>query len=90
MLGVKLMRIGRRLMLPLTIELRRSTGPEISNESTRSSSCLTLDRLLDRTSDIRISETGHGPADARRYDYLPTYLFRGPNNLHLEFGAGAN
>ncbi|HEV3352570.1 MAG TPA: cytochrome P450 [Acidimicrobiales bacterium] len=45
---------------------------------------VTLNRLLDRTSDIRISETAHGPADSRQYEYLPTYLFRGLTNLHLE------
>ena len=25
------------------------------------------------------------PAGSRRYEYLPTYLFRGLTNLHLEF-----
>ena len=51
----------------------------------RAEARVTLNRLLDRTSDIRISETAHGPADNRRYEYLPTYLFRGLTNLHLEF-----
>ncbi|MBV8434541.1 MAG: cytochrome P450 [Candidatus Eremiobacteraeota bacterium] len=46
---------------------------------------VTLNRLLDRTSDIRISEAAHGPPDGRRYQYLPTYLFRGLTRLHLEF-----
>jgi hypothetical protein len=46
---------------------------------------VTLNRLLDRTSEIRISETAHGPAGARHYEYLPTYLFRGLTQLHLEF-----
>ena len=44
-----------------------------------------LERLLDRTTDIRISESKHGPADARRYQYLPTYILRGLTELHLEF-----
>jgi hypothetical protein len=44
-----------------------------------------LERLLDRTSDIRISEPRHGPADARRYRYLPTYILRGLTRLYLEF-----
>ena len=35
--------------------------------------------------DIRISETAHGPAGARRYDYVPTYILRGLTRLHLEF-----
>ncbi|WNM31931.1 cytochrome P450 [Streptomyces sp. Li-HN-5-11] len=44
-----------------------------------------IERLLDRTSDIRISERAHGPADARRYRYLPTYILRGLTHLNLEF-----
>ncbi|MGW3565071.1 cytochrome P450 [Streptomyces sp. NPDC000941] len=44
-----------------------------------------IERLLDRTSDIRISERVHGPADARRYRYLPTYILRGLTHLNLEF-----
>jgi len=45
---------------------------------------VTLERLLDRTSAIRISEAEHGPADARRYTYAPTYILRGLTKLHLE------
>ena len=44
-----------------------------------------IERLLDRTTDIRISEDKHGPADARRYSYVPTYILRGLTELHLEF-----
>ncbi|MDA4107262.1 cytochrome P450 [Mycolicibacterium holsaticum] len=44
-----------------------------------------LERLLDRTTDIRISEAHHGPAGARRYNYIPTYILRGLTELHLEF-----
>ena len=40
---------------------------------------------LDRTTEIRISERKHGPADARRYRYLPTYILRGLSRLYLEF-----
>lgn len=46
---------------------------------------VTLNRLLDRTSDITISEKEHGPADNRRYEYLPTFFLRGLQRLHLEF-----
>jgi hypothetical protein len=35
--------------------------------------------------DIVISEAEHGPARARRYDYVPTYILRGVSRLHLEF-----
>lgn len=44
-----------------------------------------LERLLDRTTDIRISERKHGPAGNRRYEYIPTYILRGLTELHLEF-----
>jgi hypothetical protein len=40
---------------------------------------------LARTTDIRISEEHHGPADARRFQYVPTYILRGLTELHLEF-----
>jgi cytochrome P450 len=44
-----------------------------------------LDQFIKRTSDIRISETRHGPRDARRYDYEPTYLLSGLQALHVEW-----
>jgi cytochrome P450 len=44
-----------------------------------------LERLLDRTSDIRISEEKHGPPDHRDYHYIPTFILRGLTELHLEF-----
>ena len=46
---------------------------------------ITIERFLDRTGDITISEAAHGPADARRYEYDPTYMLRGLEELHLEF-----
>lgn len=46
---------------------------------------VTIERLLDRMADIRISEAEHGPVDARRYTYEPTYILRGLTELHLEF-----
>jgi cytochrome P450 len=45
---------------------------------------VTINQLLDETSDIRISEADHGPADARSYAYLPGYFLRGLAELHLE------
>jgi len=45
---------------------------------------VSIERLLDRTSEIRISEEHHGPAGARRYRYVPTYILRGLTQLHLE------
>ena len=48
---------------------------------------VSVERLLDRMSDIRIAEQHHGPPGARRYEYAPTYILRGLQNLHLEFTA---
>ncbi len=42
------------------------------------------DRLLEHTSDIRLSEAHHGPKGARRIDYEPSYIIRGLANLHVE------
>ena len=46
---------------------------------------ITVERLLDRMDKIRISEKEHGPAGARRYDYVSTYILRGVSRLHIEF-----
>jgi len=51
----------------------------------RAEARVAIERLLDRTSDIRISEAHHGPAGARHYRYVPTYILRGLTELHLEF-----
>jgi cytochrome P450 len=45
---------------------------------------VSIERLLDRTTDIHISEAQHGPASDRRYQYVPTYILRGLTRLHLE------
>jgi cytochrome P450 len=46
---------------------------------------VSLERILDRTADIRLSEAEHGPAGARRLKWDRTFLFRRLNELHLEF-----
>jgi cytochrome P450 family 150 subfamily A5 len=51
----------------------------------RSEARISLERLLDRLGDIRISDAHHGRPGARRFDYLPTYMLRGVQRLHLEF-----
>jgi cytochrome P450 len=48
---------------------------------------VTLNRLLDRTTDITLSEKAHGPAEARHFDYLPTFFLRGLVDIHVEFQA---
>jgi cytochrome P450 len=46
---------------------------------------ITINRMLDRMRDIRISEAKHGGADSRHYIYEPTFLLRGLTELHIEF-----
>ncbi|BBY92915.1 cytochrome P450 [Mycobacterium gallinarum] len=46
---------------------------------------ITVHRLVDRMSEIRISEAAHGPAGGRHYAYDPTFLLRGLTELHIEF-----
>jgi cytochrome P450 len=55
----------------------------------RAEAVVALNRMFDRTSDIRISEKVHGPAGARRYSYLPTFILRGLTHINLEFDAVA-
>jgi cytochrome P450 len=51
----------------------------------RAEARISIERLLARLGDIRISESEHGPAGDRRYEYAPTYILRGLQRLHLEF-----
>lgn len=51
----------------------------------RAEARISLERLFDRTTDIRIDEEKHGPVDERRYSYLPTFILRGLTRLHIEF-----
>lgn len=46
---------------------------------------IAIERILERTLDIRISETAHGPASDRHYEHEPTYVLRGVRELHVEF-----
>jgi cytochrome P450 len=51
----------------------------------RSEARISMNRLLDRMANIRISEAAHGSADARHYEYEPTFIMRGLTCLHVEF-----
>ena len=51
----------------------------------RSEARISIDRMLDRMGDIRISESHHGPPGSRRYSYEPTFVMRGLTDLHIEF-----
>jgi cytochrome P450 len=51
----------------------------------RSEGRVSLERILARTRDIRLSEEHHGAPGARRFRYEPTWVLRGLTSLHLEF-----
>jgi cytochrome P450 family 150 subfamily A5 len=51
----------------------------------RAETRISIERLLERMGDIKISDEQHGPADDRHYEYVPTYILRGLSRLHLEF-----
>lgn len=46
---------------------------------------ISIERILDRMHDIRLSDEHHGPPDARRFEYEPTWVLRGLHGLHIEF-----
>jgi cytochrome P450 len=46
---------------------------------------ISIERILDRTRNIRLSEEHHGPAGDRRFHYEPTWILRGLTSIHLEF-----
>jgi len=50
---------------------------------------VTIERMLDRLRNIRIDEGHHGPAGDRRFRYVPLYIIRGLQELHLEFTAAS-
>jgi cytochrome P450 len=50
---------------------------------------VTIERMLDRLRDIRIDEKHHGPTGDRRFRYVPLYIIRGLQELHLEFTAAS-
>jgi len=51
----------------------------------RLESKIAIERLLARTSKIRLSEEHHGPAGARKFRFEPTYSFRSLSDLYIEF-----
>jgi cytochrome P450 len=51
----------------------------------RAETKVSLERILARMRDIRLSEEHHGPPGERRLPFDPTWVLRGLRNLHLEF-----
>ena len=56
----------------------------------RAETKVSLERILDRTTNIRLSEEQHGPVGDRRFNYVPTFILRGLTELHLEFDTKTN
>jgi len=46
---------------------------------------VSIERILDRMRDIRLSEEHHGPPSDRHFEYEPTWVLRGLHKLHIEF-----
>jgi cytochrome P450 len=46
---------------------------------------VSVERILDRMSDITIDEEKHGPAGDRRYTYEPTFILRGLTEINIKF-----
>ena len=78
---VRLDRANAREQVAFSRGIHTCLGQSLARAEAR----VTLERVLDRMRDIRVSEAEHGPPDARRWEYLPTWLFRGLTELHLEF-----
>jgi cytochrome P450 len=57
----------------------------IGSALARSEVTVSIERLLARLDNIRLSEAHHGTEDARRFDYEPTYVLRALRSLQLEF-----
>jgi cytochrome P450 len=86
----------RRFDQPYDIQLGRKNGREQIAFSRGIHACpgaplaraearITLERLFDRCDDIQVNVARHGPREARRYKFQPTYLMRGLEELHVEF-----
>jgi len=80
-LEFKLDRVNGRQHIGFGHGIHSCAGAPLARAETR----ITIERFLALTDDIRISEEHHGPPDARRYEYDPTYMLRGLRELHLEF-----
>jgi len=56
-------------------------GAALARTETR----ISLERMLARLGPIALDPDHHGPEGARRFTYLPTYVFRALRELHLRF-----
>ncbi len=78
---LELDRVNGRQHLGFGFGIHTCVGAPLARAETR----VSLERILDAMADIRISDAAHGPADDRRFEYTPTFMLRGFEELHLEF-----
>jgi cytochrome P450 len=79
--AISLDRVNGRHHLGFGFGIHTCAGAPLARAEAR----VSLERILDRMGDIRISEAAHGPADARHFAYSPIFLLRGLEELHLEY-----
>jgi cytochrome P450 len=46
---------------------------------------ISIERLLRRARNIRLSDAHHGPAGNRHFEYEPTWMLRAMEHIHIEF-----
>jgi cytochrome P450 len=51
---------------------------------------VTVERILDRMTDIRLDEEFHGPEGDRKFSYEPTFILRGLTDIHITFSKLAS
>lgn len=56
----------------------------IGNPLARAEVRVLFDRFFEHTAGMTISQTEHGPATERRFDYEPSYIVRGLTKLHVQ------
>jgi cytochrome P450 family 150 subfamily A5 len=78
---LRLDRVNGRQHVGFGFGMHACVGSPLARAEGRAS----LERILDRMADIRVSEEDHGPAGARRYRYDPIFMLRGLGELHLDF-----
>jgi cytochrome P450 len=57
----------------------------IGSALARAEVAVSIDRLIARMGNIRLSAAHHGPESSRHFEYEPTYVLRALKSLHLEF-----
>jgi cytochrome P450 len=51
----------------------------------RAEGAITVEAVLNRMRNIRLSDEHHGPATARHFEYEPTWVLHGLRNLYIEY-----